>query len=500
MIKEKKMDFYSSVYDNKEKIGKVLFAVSVLAFVYMFFSPLSRTYINVDEHFTVNILKLNTMDFVNKLVTDGHPPGYYFPQLIVGYILSLFKLPVDYFTISKVLATVNYGIILFVGATKFKKDYGWFTAGLFVFALATLSEFFIQFVTARSYALDILLLLMAFVYLKDVLFKSDRESWILFIAFSVLAGYSHYYSLFPVGFMYLIIICNILKNKMPDFKAEIKKVALAVIASAILYLPELYILRITMRTPHTNGAGNKALLDLISFIAIGKYQSAHLDVVFFKIIAILFIIAVIVIAVKRFREYHQNDDTYVLAGIALFFLTLLLGYFVLPIKFGALNGRYLSPVIAIFWLATAILMAKIQDKRAFTLLLVVILLLSCVGVGFIAEQTTVLYNNGINEDNALNMINNENSVVVYKYGNVYHNYHYKLNNTKEYAISLMHIPYDHNVTISGDISKIIDDNPGKDVYVIKPVSSKNDNKFGYGISSEVVYDGFYTIFKLEKNK
>lgn len=494
------MDFYSSVYDNKDKIGKILFAVSVVVFAYMFFSPLSQTYINVDEHFTVNILKLPTMDFINKLVTDGHPPGYYFPQLIVGYILSLFNIPVDYFRISKILATLNYGILLFVAATKFKKDYGWFTAGLFAFALAFLSEFFIQFVSARSYGLDILLLVMAFVYFKDVLFKSDRLSWILFVVFSVLAGYSHYYSLFPIGFLYLMIIGNILKNKMSDFKAEIKKVILAAIASVVLYLPELYILRITMSTPHSNGSTSKPIIDLISFIAIGKYQSAHLDVIFFKIIAILFIIAVILIAVKRYREYRQNEDTYVLLGISLFFLTLVLGYFVLAMKFGALTGRYLSPVIAIFWLSTAIMMERIQNKKVFTLLLVVILLLSCAGVGFIAEQTTTLYNNGINEDKTLDMINNENSVVVYQYGNVYHNYHYKLNDTKEYAISLGHIPYDNNVTISNDIPKIINDNPGKDVYVIKPVKNKQDKQFGEGISSKVLYDGSYTILKLEKKK
>lgn len=492
------MDFYSYVYDNKDKIGKVLFVVSVIAFVYMFFSPLSQTYINVDEHFTVNILKLPTMDFINKLVTDGHPPGYYFPQLIVGYILSLFNIPVDYFRISKILATATYGILLFAAATKLKRDYGWFTAGLFAFALATLSEFFVQFVSARSYGLDILLLVMAFVYLKDVLFKSDRESWILFIVFSVLAGYSHYYSLFPVGFMYLMIIGNILKNKMSDFKSEFKKVILAAIASVILYLPELYILRITMSTPHTNGSTSKPLLDLISYFAIGKYQSGHLDVVFFKIIAILFLIAVVIIAVKRYREYHQNEDTYVLLGISLFFLTLLLGYFVLPIKFGALTGRYLSPVIAIFWLSTAIMMERIQSKKIFTVLLVVILLLSCAGAVFIADQTTVLYNNGINEEKTLDMINGENSVVVYQYGNVYHNYHYKLNDTKEYAVSLGHIPYDNNVTISKNIPKIMDDNPGKDVYVIKPVKNKQDKQFGENITSEVLYDGSYTILKLEK--
>lgn len=493
------MSFYDILYDNKEKMGKILFAISILIFAYMFFSPLTRTYIHIDEHFVVNLLNLPFNDFMAKTMVDVHPPLYYFINLAVGFVLSLFSIPVDYFKISKILSICSYGALLLISLIKIEKDYSYFEAGLFTFIIATISGFFIQFVTIRGYCWEVTLLVLAVLYLKDVLFESDTKSWIKFIVITMICAYTHYLLVISVGVMYLIIIGNIIINKMDNLGNEIKKVIGAIIASIIIYSPALYTLTITTSYGHANGGKLNSLFDLISVIGVNKYQSMEFNILILKVITLILVIAIVYIAIKKYKISPEKENRFVIVGLLVYFLTLLIGYFIMPLMNYPLSGKYILPITGVFWLAATILLGRIENKKIFSILLVVIILLCVVGMAYtIMNETPKLYQKGIDEENTLDMINNENSVVIYQYGNVYHNYHNKLNNTKEYALGLQNIPYKHNVIIEKNISKIIDDNPGKDIYIVKPVQNKKDTNFGKDISATTIFDKAYTIIHLEK--
>ena len=186
----------------------------------MFINPINSIIIQYDERFTINLLLLSWNDMWTTIFADVHPPLYY---LILKGISSIFiNSGVDTVFVYKVVSIIPYILLLVVSVTKIRNDYGWFTSGLFMFTIATMSEFFIKFLTIRMYSWGLLFLVLAFIYLKDVMDKSDTKSWALFTLFVVLAMYIHNIILIPLGLIYVLLLVYIYVFK-DNFKEELKK-------------------------------------------------------------------------------------------------------------------------------------------------------------------------------------------------------------------------------------------------------------------------------------
>ena len=155
------MDFNSK---NKDMIGKVFFALSFIIFIYMLVTPINHLILHVDEYFTLTLINFNVSDIISITAADVHPPLYY---LILKFAMNVF----GFFGISshnlfavKLVSIIPYPIIMIISYLKIRKDYGWLTAGLFIFSLGVMSEFFVYFLIARMYSWAILFLLIAFIY------------------------------------------------------------------------------------------------------------------------------------------------------------------------------------------------------------------------------------------------------------------------------------------------------------------------------------------------
>ena len=49
------------MYEKRDLIGKVFFGAAILILLYMFISPLTHTFINVDEYWTYSLVNLPFM-------------------------------------------------------------------------------------------------------------------------------------------------------------------------------------------------------------------------------------------------------------------------------------------------------------------------------------------------------------------------------------------------------------------------------------------------------
>lgn len=134
------------MYEKRDFLGIFLFAVAVLIFLYMFISPLTHMFINVDEYWTYSLVNLPFIDGMKVVFHDVHPPLYYW----ILYLLTPFGL--DNLYLLKVVSIIPYLLIMAVSATKIRKDYDWLTAGLFVFCIGVMSDFFVEFLTIRMYS------------------------------------------------------------------------------------------------------------------------------------------------------------------------------------------------------------------------------------------------------------------------------------------------------------------------------------------------------------
>ena len=175
-------------YSRKDIAGITFFAMSVLALCYMILSPLNHVIVHYDEYFTLTLLNLPVMDMITITAGDVHPPLYY---LMAEVFVNITKpLGWDLLFSLKILSVIPYFIILIFSATKIRKDFSWFTAGLFSLSLAIMTEFFSHFVSARMYSWAILFVILAFVQLETV----HHTYWIPGITISTIINALGYFA------------------------------------------------------------------------------------------------------------------------------------------------------------------------------------------------------------------------------------------------------------------------------------------------------------------
>lgn len=220
---------------NQDKYEKFFIGFSFLIFILMCYMYVKYPFMKVDEGYTMGMINLSVGDMISVTANDFHSPLYY---LIVMFFTSLNVFNVDLVYVMKFASIISYLIILALSLTKIKKDYGILTSGIFLFAITSMSTFFMFYLTARSYSWSLLALLLTFIVLKDLIDSPNLKSWILLSLTSVLCAYLHYFAAISAFAIYLMLFAYlIIKNK-----SEIKNFFISVALAVVLYLPWMFTL------------------------------------------------------------------------------------------------------------------------------------------------------------------------------------------------------------------------------------------------------------------
>ena len=118
----------------------------------------------------------------------------------------------------KILSIIPYIIILVISATKIRKEYCFFSAGLFAFSLAVMSEFFAHFLIASMYSWAVLFLLIVFISFTEIIKTNDKKTWIILTVFSILCIYTHYFAAISAACIYLILLDHITKFEKDELE------------------------------------------------------------------------------------------------------------------------------------------------------------------------------------------------------------------------------------------------------------------------------------------
>lgn len=472
------------MYEKRDLLGILFFGAAILVLLYMFISPLTNAFIHVDEYWTYTLVNLPFLDGMNVAVHDVHPPLYY----LILYLLT--PLGLDNLYLLKVVSIVPYILIMVVSATKIREDYGWLTAGLFVFCLGVMSDFFVEFLTIRMYSWGLFFVLMAFIYYNEVMTHWDKRSWVLLTAFTLLSAYTQYFFGITCGLMYLLILYEILTNHKDKLK-QFKKSLIAVI---VLYAPWgiIFVYQILKETAGSHEGFE--LTDIIHYIASFAIKSEDFrpEMIAFKVIAILFLIFILVLIYKK-------KDKFAASGIFLMYATIAIGIISLMFSFeNTMRMRYLVPVMGIFWLSASIVIGKIKDYKVLVIALIMVMVLA--GASFAITNEDVTNRFAFNEEKAnfLDLINNDNCVIVYNSDYGYRILHADLSKAKQYTLGDTYF-YSDDVEICKDFNKILKDNPGKKIYLVNWKHTDRNQKYEDNYNLTKVYDGKHYTFNLVKN-
>lgn len=473
----------------KDNIGKIFFIISILIGIYLFFSPISNVLIHIDEWWTVALVKSSFLDCLKITIKDVHPPLYYMIVQAVLYILNTLHINYDVIYVSKIVSIVPYFIVLAISATKIRKDYGWLTVGIFTFSIISMSFFFRGYSTIRMYSWSLLFLLMSFLYFKEIIYKSDRKSWVLFVLFTILGAYTHYFVLVTSGLMYLLLFVRAFINKDIDKKAELKKWFLAAIATAILYSPWILVLMRQIRKTMEYQKNLPQLYDIFNYVSWFAVNSntdfSYVDLAL-RIIAVLFIVLMIIILIKQSKGYDFNENYFVSSGFILYFLTLAIGVTAIVLTYKPLVIRYLIPVISLVWLSSAIIIGRIKDRKILTVSILLILILGISGLAITIDTCNYIKDDGNDIIQALNDLNNDSNVIVFNQDFLYVCFHDYLDNATIYSTKDIRFNYNLNDVKTDNLTKIMKDNHDKKVYMIDTFDDKNF-KFENNIKGKKVF-------------
>lgn len=487
------MNYFDVIYENKENMGKILFIVSVMLFISLFLTPLNNIFIHTDERFTIDLIRLSFVDALKLTINDVHPPLYYFLLKIFYGIISTLGLSEDIFFISKIFSMIPYAIILLISWIKIRKEYGMFTSGLFSFALITMSGFYIQYLTVRMYSWCLLFLIIQFLIFKDVLKNNDVKSWSYFTLLAIIGAYAHYFLLITSGLFYLIMFVNYYNNRVAvsDFKSLIKYYACSITALIISLIPWMFVLipqTIRARQQVNTVADSLDIVQVINYFsyhAVYEYGPSY-DIIFARIIAIVLLIILLYIFIKGFSTKYSENKIYLASGLGLYLLTMIVGVLILTITFKPLSTRYILPVIGVFWLSAAIVIDKIDNRKLFTIVLIMIVILAGLSLIKTIEKTPYWMEEANNETDILEELNDKNNIIIYANDYYYACYHDDLDKTMGYATRKLRWSFEDDYKVQKNISKIIEDNEDKDVYMIKSIKNKNDKKIYSNVTGEKV--------------
>ena len=472
------------MYEKRDWLGILFFGAAILILLYMFISPLTHTIINIDEYWTYSLVNLPFMEGMTVAIHDVHPPLYYW----ILYLFTPFGLGNLY--LLKVVSIIPYILIMAVSATKIREDYGWLTAGLFVFCLGVMTDFFVEFLTIRMYSWGLFFLLMVFIYYKDVITRWDKKSWVLLTLFTLLSVSTQYFLALTCGLVYLLILAEILT----EHKDKIRQFAKSVLALIVLYAPWGIVFIHQIQTHANDAKEGFELVNVIHYFTAFaiKSQNFRLDMVIFKIIAIIFLIFILVLIYKK-------KDKFSAAGVFLMYATLAIGILSLMSSFtNSMRVRYLVPVFGIFWLSASIVIGKIKDYKVLAIALVLVLLLA--GASLAITNEDINSRLAFNEKKAsfLDGINNNDSVIVYNTDYGYKVLHNDLNNTsKQYTLSDSYF-YSGDVEVCKDFDKILKENPDKNIYLVNWKLKESNKKFEDNYNLTKVYDADHYSFNLVK--
>ena len=471
------------MYEKRDWLGILFFGAAILILLYMFISPLTHTIINIDEYWTYSLVNLPFMEGMTVAIHDVHPPLYYW----ILYLFTPFGLGNLY--LLKVVSIIPYILIMVVSATKIREDYGWLTAGLFVFCLGVMTDFFVEFLTIRMYSWGLFFLLMVFIYYKEVITRWDKKSWALLTLFTLLSVSTQYFLALTCGLVYLLILAEILT----EHKDKIRQFAKSVLALIVLYAPWGIVFIHQIQTHANDAKEGFELVNVIHYFTAFaiKSQNFRLDMVI-KIIAIIFLIFILVLIYKK-------KDKFSAAGVFLMYATLAIGILSLMSSFtNSMRVRYLVPVFGIFWLSASIVIGKIKDYKVLAIALVLVLLLA--GASLAITNEDINSRLAFNEKKAsfLDGINNNDSVIVYNTDYGYKVLHNDLNNTsKQYTLSDSYF-YSGDVEVCKDFDKILKENPDKNIYLVNWKLKESNKKFEDNYNLTKVYDADHYSFNLVK--
>lgn len=184
----------------------IIFLLLLISFIYI--HKIDFISLNCDEIFTINIVNLsNLYDVIHEgNIEDTHPPLYHFLLFFFVKVFGVTEFSIRLFSAFCGILSVYFIFVL--SRKMFSVNEGIISSLLLAFNTYVLYTN----QTARDYALFLLLSILTFIFLVNIMKNIDKQNpmfdkdVLLYILFSTLNLYTHYFALFLLANQLLLLL------------------------------------------------------------------------------------------------------------------------------------------------------------------------------------------------------------------------------------------------------------------------------------------------------
>ena len=331
---------------------KTILVISlIMAFTVVFISLIFNDSLWGDEAYTMLMIKKSFPDIIRATASDVHPPLYYFIAkiftLIFGYKVFSVKL-------ASLLPVILSMIFVFKKSNKLFMKNRYLISILFILLIGFCPVAFKTNIGLRMYTWAMFFVTCSGIYAYQFYSCNDKKELFLFILFSLLAAYTHYYAALTVCFVYLFLMIALLKKSYKNYIICIKMIIYTIIG----YLPWLPIFFQQFTKTTNNWWLNDFPADIIQEFM--KYLFSGEFTYFFLIL--IFIIFIELIS-NVYNKRKDKELVFALCSILPFILTILFGYAVSRLIRPLFLSRYMYPGAGLFFLGISIAIVKSDYKK-----------------------------------------------------------------------------------------------------------------------------------------
>ncbi len=219
--------------NTKENIVTIGLIATLIVGIVLRFKGLTFQSYWIDELFSINasMPERNFWSMLDITVKDVHPPLY---QSLLWAWYHIFGFN-EYAgrLLSAIIGSLGIFAVYLLGKTLFNKE-----VGLYAAAIASMNQFLIYFSQeTRSNGLLFLLSTVSYIYFLKVLTDYSKKNFLLYLFYTILLAYTHYFGFFLIATQVFVFILFIIKEKdKRKLLATLAVVATAAITISLLPL------------------------------------------------------------------------------------------------------------------------------------------------------------------------------------------------------------------------------------------------------------------------
>ena len=323
-----------------------------------------------DESYSVGLARHTFGEIWSIGGHDVHPILYYWMLRIVYLITG------GSIMAYRIFSVIPIALMIVLGYTHIRKDFGEKTGFIFSFLAAFLPEMAQYAIEIRMYSWAILAVTILAIYAYRLTEEDNTKNWIIFGLASLASIYLHYYGLMAAGLINVFLLIYLIVKKRK--KGIIFIVSFGVI-QGLAYLPWL----VNFVTQLSNVSGGfwigfsfpKTPMELLSSQLAGYVKTSDYTGLLVPTVLALELYAYMIYKTYKYAKAKENLNAFKWSVIVYFAVILAAIIITALMKTSILYYRYLFVVTGLYIFAISFILGKEQNKREIISILSVIAIL-----------------------------------------------------------------------------------------------------------------------------